>query len=116
MKGAARTDPETGFPDPVPAIYSLQCIMGAPRTVVPRKYDKLIEFTLVVISKRFRCHILWIWRNLTEFYETVVNSVPGYKLDGHWLSRFHNQPISDSVAFKAGIAQYRLGKVVSVGA
>jgi hypothetical protein len=24
-----------------------------------------------------------------------------------------NQPISDSVTFKAGIAQYRLGKVVS---
>jgi hypothetical protein len=24
-----------------------------------------------------------------------------------------NQPISDSVIFKAGIAQYRLGKVVS---
>jgi hypothetical protein len=26
---------------------------------------------------------------------------------------FSNQPISDGVTFKAGIAQYRLGKVVS---
>jgi hypothetical protein len=26
---------------------------------------------------------------------------------------FSNHPISDSVTFKAGIAQYRLGKVVS---
>jgi hypothetical protein len=44
----------------------------------------MIELTSVVISKRFRCHILWIWRNLTEFYEIVifVNSVPGYKFDG----------------------------------
>jgi hypothetical protein len=38
MKGAAIADPETGL---VPAIYSLQCILGAQRTVVPRKYDKL---------------------------------------------------------------------------
>jgi hypothetical protein len=51
----------------------------------------MIELTSVVISKRFRCHILWIWRDLTEFYEMVifVNSVPGYKLDGHWLRCFH---------------------------
>jgi hypothetical protein len=48
-----------------------------------------------VISKRFRCHILWIWRNLTEFYEivTFVNSVR-YKLDGHWLRHFQiNQSV-----------------------
>jgi hypothetical protein len=36
MKGVAIADP-----GPVPAIYSLQCILGALRTVVPRKYDKL---------------------------------------------------------------------------
>jgi hypothetical protein len=50
----------------------------------------MIELTSVVISKRFRCHKLWIWRNLTEFYEIVifVYSVPGYKLDGHWPRRF----------------------------
>jgi hypothetical protein len=50
----------------------------------------MIELTSVVISERFRCHILWIGRNLTEFYEIVifVNSVPRYKLDGHWLMRF----------------------------
>jgi hypothetical protein len=62
MKDAAIADPETG--SAVPAIYSLQCILGAPRTVVPRKYDKfecgidipslfIIELTSVVISKRF---------------------------------------------------------------
>jgi hypothetical protein len=53
-----------------------------------------------------------IWTNLTEFYEIVifVYSVP-YKLDGHWPSRFQiNQSV---IAFKAGIAQFRLGKVVS---
>jgi hypothetical protein len=36
IEGAAIADP-----GPVPASYSLQCILGAPRTVVPRKYDKL---------------------------------------------------------------------------
>jgi hypothetical protein len=41
-----------------------------------------------------------------------VYSVPGYKLDGHWPRRF--QIIQSVIAsFKAGIAQYRLGKVVS---
>jgi hypothetical protein len=56
----------------------------------------MIELTSVVISKIFRCHILWIWRNLAEFYEIVifVYSVPGYKLDGHWPRRFQiNQSV-----------------------
>jgi hypothetical protein len=56
----------------------------------------MIELTLVVISEKFRCHILWIWRNLTEFYEIVIflSSVPGYKVDGHWLRRFQiNQSV-----------------------
>jgi hypothetical protein len=54
---------------------------------------------------------LWIWRHLAEFYEIVifVNSVPGWPL----AEALSNQPISVSVTFKAGIAQYRLGKVVS---
>jgi hypothetical protein len=56
----------------------------------------MIELTSVVISKKFRCHILWLWRNLTKFYEIMifVNSVPRYKLDGHWLRRFQiNQSV-----------------------
>jgi hypothetical protein len=43
MKGAAIGDQETGSSpgNLLTAMYSLQCILGAPRTVVPRKYDKL---------------------------------------------------------------------------
>jgi hypothetical protein len=64
----------------------------------------MIELTSVVTSERFRCHILWIWRNLTVLW-----------IQGRWplAEALSNQPISDSVTFKAGIAQYRLGKVVS---
>jgi hypothetical protein len=41
IKDAAIADPETGT---VPAIYSsfvLQCILGDPRPIVPRKCDKV---------------------------------------------------------------------------
>jgi hypothetical protein len=41
-----------------------------------------------------------------------VYSVPGYKLEP-LAEALSNHPISDSATFKAGIAQYRLGKIVS---
>jgi hypothetical protein len=75
MKGAAITDPDPG---PVPAIYSLRCILGAPRTSSQKiwwigiwnrySFTFMIELTSVVISKGFRCHIIWIWRNLTVLW------------------------------------------------
>jgi hypothetical protein len=54
--------------------------------------------------------MLWICRNLTEFYEIVIFVQVRWPLAEEALS---NQPINDSATFKAGIAQYRLGKVVS---
>jgi hypothetical protein len=73
----------------------------------------MIELSLLVISKTFRCHI--IWRNLTEFYEIVifVYSVPGYKLDGHWPRRFQiNQSV---IALQSRLVLRNIvwGKVVS---
>jgi hypothetical protein len=40
MKGAAIADPETGS-SIGNLLTALQCILGAPRTIVSRKYDKL---------------------------------------------------------------------------
>jgi hypothetical protein len=59
-----------------------------------------MEFMIELTSiKRFRCQLrTWI--------------------QARWplAKALSNQPINDSVTFKAGIVQYRLGKVVSLSA
>jgi hypothetical protein len=99
MKSATIADPETGS---TPGNLLTAMHSGSSAHCSSRKYDKLIcgidiECTSVVISSKIlRYHILWIWRNLTEFNEIVnfVYSVPRYKLDGHWPKRFQiNQSV-----------------------
>jgi hypothetical protein len=54
-------------------------------------------------------------KKFNRFYEIVifVYSVPGSQARWPLAEALSNQPICDSVTFKAGIAHYRLGKLVS---
>jgi hypothetical protein len=83
-------------PGAVPVIYSIfRVALGAPRPVVPRKYDKvergidipslMIEWTSVVISRRFQCHILGIgkyWLSLMRWWFCQLRT----DLDVSWMA------------------------------
>jgi hypothetical protein len=76
----------------------------------PRSAKKAWSISKSQITRK----ILWLWKIWGLQYFKSISSISSQILTKTVLKRqiaLSNHPISDSVTFKAGIAQYRLGKV-----